>query len=210
MFGKCIKDKWNYEIVKWKRRHEGLKVECKEFFTKSFWSSSPRWLAMKGWNWLSAKIFLQNVFGQVFCFLSPRWLAQLVCTGRGYNPLLSLAGNSKREIQFTWQRCALASERNTMLRCAQMSVSWFDFSLHSSLSMALPDVYMIFGVIWGVANGAVLPGRVFRIFGRLVFHVLTAPVFQTGWKQAEGHFLSISIFQSFSNSIKFVIQFSSS
>ena len=127
----------------------------------------------EGLKLIERKDFLQNVFGQVFCFLSPRWLAQLVCTGRGYNPLLSLTGNSKREIQFTWQRCALVSERNTMLRCAQMSVSWFDFSLHSSLSMALPDVYMIFGVIWGVANGE---------FYRVVFSAFLVALSSMFWR----------------------------
>ena len=114
----------------------------------------------EGLKLIERKDFLRIVFGQVFCFLSPRWLAQLVCTSRGYNPLLSLNRNSKEKyfyyLQAPWQDCALPNDRNTMLRCAR-SVYWLDFSFlsifFSTLSMALPNVYMIFRIIWPVANG---------------------------------------------------------
>ena len=214
MFGKCIKDKYLAGgITKLLNESEG----------------------MKGWKW-SAKNFSQNLFGRVLlgdlqwrveidwaqgffakCFWSSFLFSfsSVTCTTCLHRQRIQSSAftdwkfKKRNTIYLTALRSGEWKKHNAQMCFVSFLIQLF-LALNLCHSMTLPDVYMIFGVIRGVANGAVLPGRVFRIFGRLVFHVLTAPVFQTGWKQAEGHFLSISIFQSFSNSIKFVIQFSSS
>ena len=77
----------------------------------------------------------------------------------------SLNGNSKEKynLETPWQGVrSTKGKKHGMLRCAR-SACWLDFYFLSvffsifcppaRVSMALPDVYMIFGIIWRVANG---------------------------------------------------------
>ena len=189
---------------------------------------------MKGWKW-SAKNFSQNLFGRVLLgdlqwrveidwaqgfFAKCFWSSFLF----SFSSVTCTTCLHRQRIQSSAFTDWKFKKRNTIYLTALRSGEWkkhnaqmcSDVSFLIRLFLTLQSVHGIARCLHDFrghlrcGKWAVLPGRVFRIFGRLVFHVLTAPVFQTGWKQAEGHFLSISIFQSFSNSIKFVIQFSSS
>ena len=68
-------------------------------------------------------------------------------------------------------------------QCSDVLRQFPDSTFPCTQSLSLHDIARCLHDFRGhlrCGKWAVLPGRVFRIFGRLVFHVLTAPVFQTG------------------------------
>ena len=156
MFGKCIKDKYLAGgITKLLNESEG----------------------MKGWKW-SAKNFSQNLFGRVLlgdlqwgveidwaqrffakCFWSSFLFSfsSVTCSTCLHRQRIQSSAftdwkfKKRNTIYLTALRSGEWKKHNAQMCFVSFLIQLF-LALNLCRSMTLPDVYMIFGVIWGAAN----------------------------------------------------------